>query len=193
MAAALCSVGPLIIYNNDNGIKRAFRNIPGVELADVNALNLLQLAPGGHMGRFCLWSQDAFEKLDAIFGTNTEPSSTKVHNGAAYRLPKMQMANSDLSRLINSDEIQSKVNPPKEGTKRSVLKVNPMKNAAAMELLNPAAAAIKKRYAEAQKIAEEKKAALIKAKREGTEKSQPKSKGTAEAKSKFYKSMISTE
>merc|ERR1712066_945757 len=92
--------GPLVIYNKDAGIKRAFRNIPGVELADVNALNLLQLAPGGHMGRFCVWTQAAFEKLDAIFGTSTEASTTRVHNGTAFRLPQLQMVNSDLSRLI---------------------------------------------------------------------------------------------
>merc|ERR1711935_315061 len=74
--------GPLIIYNNDSGITRAFRNIPGVELADVSSLNVLQLAPGGHLGRFCVWTQGAFESLDSVFGTATEPSSTRVHNGS---------------------------------------------------------------------------------------------------------------
>lgn len=61
--------GPLIIYNEDHGITRAFRNIPGVDLLKVDRLNLLQLAPGGHMGRFCIWTQAAFEKLDDIYGT----------------------------------------------------------------------------------------------------------------------------
>merc|ERR1719506_468849 len=69
--------GPLVVYDADNGISRAFRNIPGVELADVKALNLLQLAPGGHLGRFCVWTEDAFGKLDAIFGTASEPSTTR--------------------------------------------------------------------------------------------------------------------
>jgi len=182
--------GPLVIYDNDSGIKRAFRNIPGVELADVNALNLLQLAPGGHMGRFCVWTQSAFEKLDAIFGTATEPSTTRVHNGTPYRLPKLQMGNSDLSRLINSDEVQSKINAPKEGTAPSVLKRNPMKNAAAMEALNPAAAAAKKRAAAAQKAAEEKKAKLVKEKRSSAYKP---TKAQREAKTAFYKSMVALE
>merc|ERR1712087_506700 len=70
--------GPLIIYATDNGITRAFRNIPGVELACVDSLNLLQLAPGGHLGRFCVWTQDAFEKLDKIFGTASKPSEEKT-------------------------------------------------------------------------------------------------------------------
>merc|ERR1711990_853144 len=63
--------GPLIIYGSDGGITRAFRNIPGVELASVDALNLLQLAPGGHVGRFCIWTEGAFKALDSIFGTQT--------------------------------------------------------------------------------------------------------------------------
>lgn len=28
----------------------------------------LQLAPGGHLGRFIIWTKSAFSKLDEIFG-----------------------------------------------------------------------------------------------------------------------------
>jgi len=177
--------GPLVVYNNDAGIKRAFRNIPGVELADVNALNLLQLAPGGHMGRFCVWTESAFEKLDAVFGTATEASTEKVHNGVAYRMPKLQMANSDLSRLINSDEIQSKINAPKEGTKPAVLKSNPLKSTAAMEILNPFAVAQKKKNAEAQKKNE--------AKKSGKKIQKKVPKAIKAAKKAFYKTMVAKE
>ena len=69
--------GPLIIYNKDSSIKRAFRNLPGVELLTVNKLNVLMLAPGGHMGQFCVWSKSAFEKLDRIYGTETRKSRVK--------------------------------------------------------------------------------------------------------------------
>merc|ERR1719284_2271551 len=79
--------GPLVIYGNDGGLTRALRNLPGVETADVSSLNLLQLAPGGHVGRFCVWTESAFSQLDAIFGTADAPSSTKVHNGNPFRLP----------------------------------------------------------------------------------------------------------
>merc|ERR1719364_664654 len=61
--------GPLVIYNEDGGIVRAFRNIPGVETASVDALNLLQLAPGGNFGRFVIWTEGAFKKLNEIYGT----------------------------------------------------------------------------------------------------------------------------
>ncbi|EGW04311.1 60S ribosomal protein L4 [Cricetulus griseus] len=61
--------GPCIIYNEDNGIIKAFRNIPGITLLHVSKLNILKLAPGGHVGRFCIWTEGAFRKLDALYGT----------------------------------------------------------------------------------------------------------------------------
>jgi large subunit ribosomal protein L4e len=40
--------GPLVFYSNENSkLTQAFRNIPGVDVANVNRLNLLDLAPGG--------------------------------------------------------------------------------------------------------------------------------------------------
>merc|ERR1712196_419921 len=60
--------GPLVVYGEDNGIKKAFRNISGVEVADVSALNLLQLAPGGHLGRFVVFTENALSKIDGLYG-----------------------------------------------------------------------------------------------------------------------------
>jgi len=174
--------GPLIVYNNDGGLTRAFRNIPGVELADVKALNLLQLAPGGHVGRFCIWTESAFEALDSIFGTADKPSATKLHNGSAYRMPQPMLTNSDLSRLINSDEIQSKVNAPKEGQAPATLKCNPLKNSDAMAAMDPSFATRRKRNADEQKSAEKAK------------KTAKKGKGDIKAAGRaYYKSMVATE
>merc|ERR1719272_109735 len=166
--------GPLVVYDTDNGITRAFRNIPGVELANVNSLNLLQLAPGGHLGRFCVWTQGAFEKLDTVFGTMTRPSSTRKHNGTPARLPQMQMKNSDLSRIINSDEAQSVLNAPKQGQKPRGLKCNPLKNAKAME----------------RKVAEKAKKDLTALKKAGKNKPDKKDPKRAALKKSFYNSMI---
>lgn len=69
--------GPLVIYNEDQGITRAFRNLPGVDLLKVDRMNLLLLAPGGHLGRFCIWSRAAFDKLDALYGTGSKRSTLK--------------------------------------------------------------------------------------------------------------------
>lgn len=95
--------GPLIVYNEDNGIVRAFRNVPGVETCNVRSLNLLQLAPGGHLGRFVIWTEGAFALLDEVFGTYDKASTLKRD----YHLPIAKITNPDVTRIINSDEIQS--------------------------------------------------------------------------------------
>merc|ERR1712060_56079 len=71
-------LGPLVIYDQDQGLTKAFRNIPGVDCIQVDALNLLKLAPGGHVGRFCIWTEAAFKKLDSIYGTWRKASTTKA-------------------------------------------------------------------------------------------------------------------
>lgn len=38
--------GPLVIFGKDEGISKAFRNLPGVEVTTVDALNLLQVSSG---------------------------------------------------------------------------------------------------------------------------------------------------
>ena len=134
--------GPLVVYNPETDGKhliRAFRNIPGVETSSVYALNLLQLAPGGHLGRFVIWTSAAFKSLDEIYGSTTEPSLMKKD----FLLPSNLVSNPDITRLINSSEIQSVLNEPKgySTTKRmSVQKKNPLKNRQVLLRLNPYAA-----------------------------------------------------
>jgi large subunit ribosomal protein L4e len=145
--------GPLVIYASNDGVEQAFRNLPGVELCCVDRLNLLQLAPGGHMGRFCIWSQAALEKLDSIYGEDGK------------RIPTACMANADLARIINSDEIQSVLNPAKTDLKKYARKANPLRNIEALAKLDPYAAEAKRAEARAQAARVGKKAELLKTKR----------------------------
>ena len=132
--------GPLIVYGQDQGIRKAFRNIPGVDLMNINKMNLLKLAPGGHVGRFVIWTKSAFEKLDALYGTWRKESQLK----AGYNLPFPKMANTDLSRLLKSDEIRKVLRAPRKRVVRSVKKLNPLTNTRAMLRLNPYAAVLKR-------------------------------------------------
>jgi len=132
--------GPLVVYNEDKGITQAFRNLPGVELCQVDRLNLLQLAPGGHVGRFVVWTAAALRRLESNWGTVSRESSQK----SGYTLPRPIMLQSDLSRLINSDEIQSKVRPAIKQIKRARTKKNPLTNLGAMVTLNPYALALRR-------------------------------------------------
>jgi len=126
-------LGPLIVYKKDKGITRAFRNLPGVELAQVSRLNLLQLAPGGHLGRLIIWTRSAFKSLGRLWGTFRH--SAPLKNG--FILPKGVVSNSDITRIINSDEVQSKVRRAKKTVHRRKLKKNPLTNLGAHVRLNP--------------------------------------------------------
>jgi large subunit ribosomal protein L4e len=154
--------GPLVVYAEDNGIVQAMRNLPGVELAHVERLNLLQLAPGGHMGRFIVWTQAAFEKLGDIFGSVSRESTQKT----GYTLPRNVMANSDITRLINSDEVQSKVRAAKTTVVRKRIKKNPLKNLGVKVRLNPYALSLRRSELLAQERRATNKAASLKKARE---------------------------
>lgn len=69
--------GPLVVFANDDGLTKAFRNIPGVDVANVYSLNFLQLAPGGHIGRFIIWTESAFKALEELYGSGKNASSLK--------------------------------------------------------------------------------------------------------------------
>jgi large subunit ribosomal protein L4e len=130
--------GPLIVYDVSEGLDKAFRNLPGVELALVDNLSLLDLAPGGHLGRFIIWTKGAFEKLDSLFGTYEE--GAKFKNG--FNLPRANMSNADLARIINSDEIQSVLRPVSAVEVTLPIKRNPLKVSAVKIALNPYQAAV---------------------------------------------------
>jgi len=133
-------LGPLVIYDQDQGLTKAFRNIPGVDCIQVDALNLLKLAPGGHVGRFCIWTESAFKKLDGLYGTWRKPSATKKD----WNLPMPKMANTDLSNLLKSEEIRKVLRAPNRKVAKAVRKTNPLKNIRAMIKLNPYSAVMKK-------------------------------------------------
>lgn len=180
--------GPLIIYNKDDGISKAFRNLPGVEVSSVDALNLLQLAPGGHLGRFCIWTQGAFDRLDTIFGTQTTVSSVK----GGFRVPRAPMVNADLARLINSDEVQSVLRKPRSanGTKHAPLKKNPLRNLGAMLKLNPYAKVARRieiTKSAKKAVARQEKLAKIAA---GTKTGGARDKAVKEIGKKFYAQMV---
>jgi large subunit ribosomal protein L4e len=147
--------GPLVIYDVSEGIDKGFRNLSGVDVALVDNLSLLDLAPGGHLGRFCIWTKGAFEKLDSLFGTYEE--SAKLKNG--FNLPRTFMTNADLARIINSDEVQSIVRAPAAAAAVIPQKTNPLRNKAARVALNPYYVEVQKAGA-AKPSADSKKKAL---------------------------------
>ena len=169
--------GPLIIYDVSEGIDKGFRNLPGVDLATVDNLSLLDLAPGGHLGRFCIWTLGAFDKLDSLFGTYEE--GAKLKNG--FNLPRAFMSNADLARIINSDEIQSIVKPAITTPTILPPKSNPLRNVKAKVALNPYHAQVQAREVKKLEVAKVSKAAATKKRAEVSKKFKARRK-------EFYKS-----
>jgi len=161
--------GPLIVYNEDNGIVKAFRNLPGVEIVNVRRLNLLQLAPGGHLGRFVIWTEGAFGLLDEVFGTFDKVSVYKKD----YILPTAKISNPDVTRLINSTEIQSVVRPAGQKVQKRpwTQKKNPLNNKSVLFRMNP--------YAKTLRRQEILKQERLKAKREKKDTKKPKAQKAA--------------
>ena len=133
-------LGPMVVYDQDQGLTRAFRNIPGCDTISVDNLNLLKLAPGGHVGRFLIWTESAFKKLDSLYGTWRKPSSEKK----GWNLPQPKMAVTDLSKLLKAEEIRKVLRAPNKKVSKKVVKKNPLKNVRAMLQLNPHAGVQKK-------------------------------------------------
>jgi len=146
--------GPLIVYKEDNGITRAFRNLPGVELCHVSRLNLLQLAPGSHLGRFIIYSAGAFAELTSIYGSEERNTSSK----SGYQLPRHLLTSSDVSRIINSDQIQSVIRAPVTKVAQHAKKKNALKNRSVMIQLNPYFEETRKREQARAKAARKKQA-----------------------------------
>jgi large subunit ribosomal protein L4e len=175
--------GPLVVYDVSEGLDKAFRNLPGVELSLVDNLSLLDLAPGGHLGRFIIWTKGAFEKLDSLFGTYEE--SAKYKNG--FNLPRSLMTNADLARIINSDEIQSVLKPAVTAPVVLPTKSNPLRNKKARVALNPYHATVQAREAAKNNASKSERAKAVAAKRKSLN---DRSKKFADRKKASYKSAV---
>jgi len=139
--------GPLVVFGSDSpAAQKALRNIPGVDTLNVNRLNLLQLAPGGQLGRFTLWTASAFEALNRVFGTYRYTGQQKL----GYQLHRPVLTNPDIARIINSNEVQSVVVAAKANERFVARKKNALTNHKFQEHLNPYAAIQRKRAQDAQ-------------------------------------------
>jgi large subunit ribosomal protein L4e len=156
--------GPLIIYGDKSDkLKQTARNLPGVDICHVSRLNVLQLAPGGHLGRFCVFTEDAFRALNNTFGTNKAECLEKK----GYHLNRHVMNCADISRIINSDQVQSKLREQRTSIRtHDKTKKNPLKNKAMMLKLNPFAKKRAELIAKREADRAKGRAAALKAKRD---------------------------
>ncbi|KAJ7446374.1 ribosomal protein L4 domain-containing protein [Mycena latifolia] len=95
-------------HKENNNIVKVFCNFPGVELVNVRRLNLLQLASGGHLGSFIIWTEGAFMLLDEVFG----PSTRSSPNLYAKTICRPELSTVRLSARASARVLVQGVSPP---------------------------------------------------------------------------------
>jgi large subunit ribosomal protein L4e len=157
------SRGPLIIYGDeDQTLARSARNLPGVDSVHANRLNIIQLAPGGHLGRLVVFTKSGFKRLNFLFGSHFRNADAK----AGYSLNRNVMTCADLSRIINSDQVQTKLREVRTSVRvHDKTKKNPLNNRAIMSRLNPFAKQQRELDSKRETERHNARAAVIKARR----------------------------
>ena len=127
-----CSCPPLQLFSGQRLCCTLTNVLPRLELIDPSSQSSY------YQSSICAAQTSMFtirlNPLSGSAGTHTEPSKQK----SGFHLPRLPMANPDLARLINSDEIQSVVNPPKSGpVRRPRLRRNPLNNLGAPAQAQP--------------------------------------------------------
>ena len=95
--------GPLIICEKT---LRCFRNIPGIDICKISGLNILKLAPGGHVGRLCIWTDISFVKLNSLFTSYIE-NDINFNKKAVFQ--SSFFSEFTLPRIIKNQSIQDKI------------------------------------------------------------------------------------
>ncbi|ELQ74414.1 Ribosomal protein RPL1/RPL2/RL4L4 [Trachipleistophora hominis] len=119
--------GPLIVYDGEICAK-AFRNVQGVDMCQVDSLSVLELCPGGQPGRLVIWMKDAFLKLHDLFGDFENEANLKP----GFLLTGGIASNDDVEKIFYSCEVQAFIDEP-----CLVDKPKLVKNVQEIEKLNP--------------------------------------------------------
>jgi large subunit ribosomal protein L4e len=68
-------VGPLFVVDRDSAFCKAVRNLPGVEVVNVQFLNAEMLAPGTHPGRLTIWMEKTLDIINERYPTEKLPEA----------------------------------------------------------------------------------------------------------------------
>lgn len=109
-----------------------------------------------------IFTEDAFKELNNTFGSTKAECLQKK----GYHLNRHVMNCADLSRIINSDQVQSKLREQRTSIRvHDKSKKNPLKNKSIMLRLNPFAKKRAELVAKREEDRKKNRAAAIKAKR----------------------------
>jgi len=75
----------LIVTKGNSKVYKAARNIPGVEVCDIESLNVELLAPGCEPGRLVLWTEDAAKEAGQAIVVEKTVKEDKTDSGKAEK------------------------------------------------------------------------------------------------------------
>ncbi|KAL6121508.1 hypothetical protein NUSPORA_01559 [Nucleospora cyclopteri] len=93
--------GILVVHTGET--LSSFRNIEGVDFVNVDSMSVLDLCPGGKMGRLVIWKESAFKRLESLFSEECKKN---------FSLPNRMIENANLEDYFYSPEIQSLIKLP---------------------------------------------------------------------------------
>ncbi len=105
--------GMLIIVNEDRGIVKAARNLPGLEVREAGTLDVDSLAPGAQPGRLCVWTEGALSGMEAL----AQPKPRERGLGAKPPARKKEKSEKDRKRALKKDK--AKKSPAKRAEKEA--------------------------------------------------------------------------
>lgn len=79
-------IGPLIVIKEDEGISKAYKNIPGLNVIELGKINAEILSPGAHGIRLTIWSKSAFDDLKL---ENFKPENKKAEEKRTHEKDKV--------------------------------------------------------------------------------------------------------
>jgi large subunit ribosomal protein L4e len=155
--------GPLFVYEGaSQNLSNAVRNLTGVETCNVHRLNLRQLAPGGTLGRFIIWTAGAFKALDKVFGSYRLPSQEK----SGYHLHRTVLTNADIAKIINSSSVQEALRAKRDNKAiHTSQKKNALTNKKFAVFINPYSKVVSQMAKQANEAGRKKRQDALNAKR----------------------------
>lgn len=106
----ITKIGPLIVVSGECPLLKSAKNIPGVDVVNVQNLNAELLAPGTYPGRLTLWTQAAIERL----------AKEKLFTNE-YRAPKIEK-NEKVSEVKKAEQSKKEKVEKKSGTQKKETK-----------------------------------------------------------------------
>ena len=122
--------GPLIVVSGKCGLINSCKNIPGVDVVEVDTLNAEVLAPGASIGRLTLYTENAVKRIkeENLFTNNParkfeikekKPEKEKIEKKPEPKLSKAQLGPNSAKQNFGEKKAKKKTSEVKKTKKKA--------------------------------------------------------------------------